>query len=218
MGGQCPAPSLAADGCETGFEVGDDIVDVLGADGQADGVLVDLLLGQLLVGQLAVGGGSRVDDQALHVGHVGQQGEDLQVVDELEGFLTAALDVKGEDGSAAVGEILLVQGVIGVIGQGGMVDLLDLRMVGQELHDLLGVLHMALDAQAQGLGALQQQEGVERRDGSAGITQQDGADVGDEGGGAGGIGEGNAVVAGVGGGDVGVTCRWPSSRTCRCPR
>jgi hypothetical protein len=39
---------------------------------------------------------------------------------------------------------------------------------------------MALDAQAQGLGALQQQESVERRDGSAGITQQDGADVGDE--------------------------------------
>ena len=69
-------------------------------------------------------------------------------------------------------------GVVGVIRQRGMVDLLDLGMVGQELDDLLGVLHMALDAQAQGLGALQQQEGVERRDGSTGITQQDGADVG----------------------------------------
>ena len=58
---------------------------MLGADGQADGVLVDLLLGQLGIVQLAVGGGSRVDDQALHVGHVGQQGEDLQVVDEAVG-------------------------------------------------------------------------------------------------------------------------------------
>ena len=101
-GGRRPAPSLAADGCETGFEVGDDIVDVLGADGQADGVLIDLLLGQLLVVQLAVGGGSRVDDKALYVGDIGQKGEDLQVVDELEGFLTAALDIKGKDGSAAV--------------------------------------------------------------------------------------------------------------------
>ena len=135
-----------------------------------------------------------------------------------KGFLAAALDVKGKDGSAAVGEILLVQGVIGVIRQRGMVDLFDLRMVGKELHDLFGVLHMALDAQAQGLGALQQQEGVERGDGSAGITQQDGADVGDESGGAGCVSEGHAVVAGVGGGDVAVTCRWPSSRTCRCPR
>ena len=58
---------LAADGCKTGFEVGEDVVDVLGADGQADGVLVDLLLGQFSVVQLAVGGGSRVDDQALYV-------------------------------------------------------------------------------------------------------------------------------------------------------
>ena len=55
---------------------------MLGADGQADGVLVDLLLGQLGVGQLAVGGGGRVDNKALHVRHVGQQREDLQVVDE----------------------------------------------------------------------------------------------------------------------------------------
>ena len=63
---------------------------------------------------------------------------------------------------------------------------------------------MALDAQAQGLGALQQQKGVEGRDGSAGITQQDGADVGDKGGRAGGVCKGHAVVAGVGGSDVAV--------------
>ena len=45
---------LAADGCEAGFQIGKDIINVLGADGQADGVLVDLLLGQLGIGQLAV--------------------------------------------------------------------------------------------------------------------------------------------------------------------
>ena len=63
--GRFVGESLAADGCEASLEVGDDVVDVLGADGQADGVLVDLLLGQLLIGQLAVSGGSRMDDQAL---------------------------------------------------------------------------------------------------------------------------------------------------------
>lgn len=67
---------------------------MLGADGQADGVLVDLLLGQLGVGQLTVGGGGRVDDKALHVCHVGQQREDLQVINEGKGLLAAALDVK----------------------------------------------------------------------------------------------------------------------------
>ena len=127
---------FAADGCEACLEVSDDVVDMLGADGQTDGVLIDLLLGQLRISQLAVGSGGRVDDEALDVGHVCQQGEDLQVVDELEGFLTAALDVEGEDGSAAVGEVLLIQDVVGVIRQRGMVDLLDLGMVGQERDDL----------------------------------------------------------------------------------
>lgn len=70
---------FAANGCETGFQIGDDIVDVLGADGQTDGILVDLLLGQLLIVQLAVGGGSGVDDQALHVGNVCQQREHYMV-------------------------------------------------------------------------------------------------------------------------------------------
>ncbi len=64
---------LAADGCEASLQIGDDVIDVLGADGQADGVLIDLLLGQLLIVQLAVGGGGRVDDQALHVCNVCQQ-------------------------------------------------------------------------------------------------------------------------------------------------
>ena len=58
--------------------------------------------------------------------------------------------------------------MIRVIRQGGVVDLLHLRVVCHKLDHLLGVLHMALDAQAQGLGALQQQEGVERRNGGTG--------------------------------------------------
>ena len=53
---------LAADGCEASLQISDDIIDVLSTDGQADGVLIDLLFGQLLIVQLAVGGGGRVDD------------------------------------------------------------------------------------------------------------------------------------------------------------
>ena len=50
---------------------------------------------------------------------------------------------------------------------------------------------------------MQQQEGVEGGEGRAGVPQQDGPDVGDEGGGAYGIREGHAVIAGVGVGNVG---------------
>ena len=60
------------------------------------GVLVDLLPGQLGVGQLAVGWWKPgVDDKvSLHVRHIGQQREDLQIVDEGKGFLAAASMLK----------------------------------------------------------------------------------------------------------------------------
>ena len=148
------------------IEISDDVIDMLGADRQADRVAADAYIGKLRIGELAVGRGGRVDYKALDIGDIGQQRKDLQMIDELEGLLLATLDVEGEDRRAAVGEVLLIQGVVGVIRQRGMVDLLDLGMVGQERDDLLGVLDVALDAQAQSLGALQQQECVERRNGA----------------------------------------------------
>ena len=102
-----------------------------------------------------MGGGSRVDDQALHVSNVSQQAENLQVVNERMSFLNAALDLEGEDGSTTVGEVLLVQRMVRVIRQAGMVDLFHLRVVGKVFHDLFGVLGMALHAQAQSLNTLQ---------------------------------------------------------------
>ena len=80
------------------------------------------------------------------------------MVDEGVRFLLTALDLKCEDAAAAVREILLIQRVIGMIGQRRMVDLGDLRMILQVLDDLFGVLRMTLQAQGQRLGALEQQE------------------------------------------------------------
>ena len=42
--------------------IGNDVVDMLGADGQADGVGLDALVQQLLGGELGVSGGGRVGD------------------------------------------------------------------------------------------------------------------------------------------------------------
>ena len=171
----------SADGFEGGLEVGEDVVDVLGADGQADGIGADALVGELLLGQLAVGRGGRVDDQALDVRDVGEQGEDLQIVDELMGLGLAALDLKGEDGAAAVREVLLVERMVRVVRQRRMVDALDLRMVREEVHDFAGILRVPLKAERERLDALQKKERSKRRDRRAGIAQEDRADIGHEG-------------------------------------
>ena len=59
------------------LEILQDVVDVLGANGQADGVRLDALVRQLLGGALAMCGGCRVDDQRFDIRHIGQQGEQL---------------------------------------------------------------------------------------------------------------------------------------------
>ena len=139
----------------------------------------------------------RVDDEALDVRDVGQQGEDLQVVDEAVRLGLAARDLKGEDGAAAVREVLLIQRVVRVARQRRMVDARDLRVRRQPRDDLLRVLRVAVEAQRERLDALQQQEGVERGDGRAGVAQENGADVGHKSGLARGLHERDAVVAGV---------------------
>ena len=195
------------DGREPLLEVGDDVIDVLGADGEADGALVDVLVIQFFFGQLRVGRGGRVDDQALDVRDVREQREDGEVVDELPGLFLSALDVEGEDGGTALREVLLIEIVLGMVREGGMVDLLDQRVARKVLDDLLRVLRVPLQAERQGLDALKEQERVEGRDGGAGVPQENGTDVRDERCGTDGIREGDPVIAGVRVGDLRVFAR-----------
>ena len=57
---------------------------------------------------------------------------------------------------------------------------------------------MTLHTQAQGLDTLQQNEGVEGRDGSTGITQDDGTDAGNISSCANSVGKDDAVIRGIG--------------------
>ena len=180
------------------LQIPNDVLGVLGTDGKTDRGGRDVLLGKLLGRELGVRGGSRVHDERLDVGHVGEQREHLQVIDELPSGLLATLNLKGKDRGTAVGEVLLVELVIGVLRQARVVHLGDMAVAGQELNDLLGVLDMTVDTQRQGLGALEQDPGVERADAGTLVTQQDGADIGCEGGGTGSLGKRNTMVGGVG--------------------
>ena len=70
---------------------------MLSTDGETNGGRRDVLLGQFLLTQLRVRGGIGMNHQALHVGHIGQQREDLQGIDELPGLFLTSLDFESED-------------------------------------------------------------------------------------------------------------------------
>ena len=84
-----------------------------------------------------------------------------------------------------------------------MMHRLHLRMLREIVHDLQRVLHMTLHPEGQGLQPLEEEEGVERGQGGAGIPQQDGADIRGKSRRAHRVIEGNAVVAGIGIADQG---------------
>ena len=69
-----------SDLCESLREVVDDVLIVLGADAETYGGWIDVLLLEFLGRELRVGGGGGMDDKALHVGHISQEGEDLEMV------------------------------------------------------------------------------------------------------------------------------------------
>ena len=83
------------------FQISDDIVDMLRADGEADSVRADPLVKQLLLRKLGVGRGSRMDHQTLDVRHIGQQRKQLQTVNKTVRLPDIAPDLECKDGAAA---------------------------------------------------------------------------------------------------------------------
>lgn len=134
---------------KTALQVGKNIVDVLGSDGKANGILPDALICQFFRSELAVRGGRGVNDKALDIGYIGKQRENFQAVNKCMCLRYTALDLKSEDRRAAVREIFLIQRMVGMVGQRRMVDMFDLRMICEKFYNLFGILGMALQAQRQ---------------------------------------------------------------------
>lgn len=179
-------------------EIGDDVFDVFRADGQADGVRLDAGIEQFFFRHLGMSRACRVDYEGFYIGNVSQQGEQLEPVDEFLCFFCAAFDFKGEDGACAVGVVFLVEFVVESFRQGRMVYAFHLRMVLEVFYDFERVFHMAFYAQRERFQSLQQQESVERGDGSTEVAQQQCPYFDDESERPYSFREGNAVVAGVG--------------------
>ena len=139
-----------------------------------------------------------MDYEAFHVGYVCEQRENLERVDKFPCLLLSAFYLDGENASAAVGKIFLVEGVVGMAGQRRMIDLGHLRMLAQIVDNLEGVFYVTFYAQRQRFQTLQQNECVERRNCGAGVAEDDGADACHESSLARYVGEDCAVVTWVG--------------------
>ena len=81
-----------------------------------------------------------MDHQALDIGHICQQREDLQGINELPGFFLTALNLEGEDRTSTIGEVLLIKLMVVMTLKGWMVYLGHLGMVGEEIDDLAQAL------------------------------------------------------------------------------
>ena len=139
-----------------------------------------------------------MNDQTLHISDVGQQRKDLEGIDELPGFVLTALDLEGENRAASVGEVLLIEFVVVVTLERRMIHTCYFRMILQEVHHRQSVLYVALDAQAQSLHTLQQDERIEGRNGSTRIAKHHRTDASHKGCRPSHIGKDRTVVRGVG--------------------
>ena len=129
------------------MQIGYDIIYMLRTDRQPDRIRLNPLIRKFFLRKLTVSRGRRVDDQALHIGNIGKQREDLQTVNKLMGFLHAAPDLKCKDLAASIREISLIQLMIRMILKGGMIHLLDLRMRRKKFHNLRRISRMPFQPQ-----------------------------------------------------------------------
>lgn len=101
--------------CESLIEVSNDVVDMLNTDREADSRRSDVLLCKLLWSHLRVSGGVRVYHERLHVSHIGEERENLQIVNERPCLFLTALDFEREDRTCSVREVLLVESVVRMV-------------------------------------------------------------------------------------------------------
>src|SRR5690554_6408589 len=178
-------------------DVGNDVFNVFNTDRQPHQVFAHTGTLQLVCVELAVGSGGRVASQGLGIADVHQAQDQIQGVDELRAGLAATLDAEAQNAGGLAATDLVAGGLIGAVGQAGVVYPLNGRMILQELGNLLGVVAVTFHTQGQGFQALHDQERVERRQGRAGVTQRHDTAAAEQGSCAQSVGVNHSVVGGV---------------------
>ena len=88
-------------------QVGDDVVGVFDADGEADQVGGDPGCEELLVAQLAVGVARRMEDAGTGVGDMGGDGDEGERIHEAGRILPASLETERQHAADPVREVFL---------------------------------------------------------------------------------------------------------------
>jgi hypothetical protein len=114
------------------IEIGENVVDVLDADREADHLRPHAGFLLLRGRHLTVRGRCRVAGERLGVAHVDQPLEQLQRVVELLAGLEPASDAEGDERAGAAAEIFLRQRVIGAVREAGIIDPRDPPVPTQE--------------------------------------------------------------------------------------
>ena len=91
------------------FQIGDDVLDILDADRQADHVRPGAGALQLIGRKLAMRRRGRMDDQRARIAEIGEMRKQLHARNDLHAFIVAALETEGEDGACAARGVLLLR-------------------------------------------------------------------------------------------------------------
>ncbi len=181
------------------IQVPEDVLDVLGADAEADEIGADASGGLLFGRELAVGGCGGVDGEGACVADVGEVAEEVEAFDESLASRGTALDAESEDGAWSLWKIAFGSEMVWVGFEAWVFDPADLGVFFEKFRDGLGVLDVTIHAEGEGFDSLKGLPAVER--GLAGADVAQDVDAGLDGeGGQSGVFEGGvdeAVVAWV---------------------
>ncbi len=156
-------------------EVGEDVVDMLNADGEADKFWADTTGELLLGGELRMGRGGRVNRQRLGVTKVGNVGEQLERVDKLCSRFCSTFNSKDNNASTFTAEVFLVFGEFRIVLEPGEADPFDAGVTLEMFGDCEGVFAVAFHAERQGFDALEKLPGIVGRDAGSEVAEWDSA-------------------------------------------
>ena len=158
------------------LEIGNDVVDMLDADGKPDHLRLHAGALEFFRRQLAMRGGGGMAGERFGVADVHQPLEELQRIVEALARLEAALDAEGQERAAAARSDICSPAHAGSCAARPMTwHHATCGWRHRKSATRVGILDMALHPQRQGLGALQQQKGAQRRQHRAGVALADGA-------------------------------------------
>src|SRR4030067_3664552 len=153
------------------IEIPQDIVNVFETNAQTNEIGADACGDLLLFCELAVRCGRGMNSEALCIADVCKMAEELQAFDELFPCFHAAFDPESENGARAFRQVFLCAVVVRMVLKPGIFHPFDLWMIFKIFRNSLCILHMAFDAQAEGLNALNGLPRVEGRLARADISQ-----------------------------------------------